>query len=147
MAWIWAEKHNQHLCSAFVTILSEHLCTPSFQDQMAVQTPSSSRILLTARSPLLLVLLLWELVGAVLDRILQNCEPESHFSLSEAGIISSVHLYEKDQTEGLLFLEWVGQPSQTFAKIHGDWSGGRKAQHEFYVWLTTSGNNMGKQYT
>lgn len=72
---------------------------------MAVQTPSSSRILLTARSPLLLVLLLRQLVGAFLDRILQKWEPESHFSLSKAGIISSVRWYDKDQTEGLLFLE------------------------------------------
>lgn len=111
---------------------------PSFQEQMAAQTPSSSRILLAARSLLLLVPLPSALVGAGHDQILHNCKPDSHFSHTKAS------MHKKDQTEGLLFLEQAGESLLTFAKIHSEWSGGRRAQHEFYVWLTASGNNMGK---
>jgi len=117
---------------------------PSFQEQMAVQTLSSSRILLAARSPLLLVPLPSALVGAGHDQLLHNGKPDSHFSRSKAGMSSNIHWYKKDQTEGLLLLEWAGESSLTFAKIHSDWYGGRRAQHEFYAWLTASGNDMGK---
>lgn len=121
---------------------------PSFQDQMAVQTPSSSsRILLAARSPLLLLPLPSALVGAGHNSIPHICEPESHFSLSTTGTISNARWFEKDQAEGLLFLEQVGRSLLTFAKIHSDWSGGRRAQHEFYGWLAASGNSTGKQHT
>lgn len=117
---------------------------PSFQEQMAAQTPSSSRILLAARSLLLLVPLPSALVGAGHDQILHNCKPDSQFSHTKASIISNIHLHKEDQTEGLLFLEQAGESLLTFAKTHSEWSGGRRAQNEFYVWLTASGNNMGK---
>ena len=67
---------------------------PSFQEQMAVQTPSSSRFLLAARSLLLLVPLPSALVGAGHDQILHNCKPDSHFSHSKASTISDIYLYK-----------------------------------------------------
>lgn len=70
---------------------------PNFQEQMAMQTPSSSRILLAARSLLLLVPLPSAPVGAGHDQILHNYKPDSHFCHFSYSKISITPVFTSEE--------------------------------------------------